>query len=187
MTIYHWLIIACWMVFIVFWLISSLNIKRSRSYSFGAFGFLMRLLALFILIGLARLGYLQQSIHRYVEVPASVGIAGVALAVIGIGFALWARVYLGRNWGMPMSMRVDPELVTSGPYRYVRHPIYTGVLLAMLGTALVIGSWWFVFFLFGFAYFVYSAITEERLLEKEFPGSYSEYKKRTKMLIPYVL
>jgi protein-S-isoprenylcysteine O-methyltransferase Ste14 len=60
---------------------------------------------------------------------------GAALFVCGIALAVWARLHLGRNWGMPMTQRAEPELVTSGPYRFVRHPIYSGLLTAMLGTA----------------------------------------------------
>jgi protein-S-isoprenylcysteine O-methyltransferase Ste14 len=55
----------------------------------------------------------------------------------GIALAIWARVHLGRNWGMPMTQKAEPELVTSGPYRFVRHPIYSGLLAWLLGTALV--------------------------------------------------
>ena len=62
---------------------------------------------------------------------------GAVLSTCGIALAVWARLHLGRNWGMPMTQRAEPELVTSGPYRFVRHPIYSGLLAAMLGTALV--------------------------------------------------
>lgn len=65
--------------------------------------------------------------------------AGVALVLCGLGTAVWARISLGRNWGMPMSEKEEPELVTSGPYGVVRHPIYSGIVLATVGTALVAG------------------------------------------------
>jgi protein-S-isoprenylcysteine O-methyltransferase Ste14 len=58
---------------------------------------------------------------------------GAVLFACGIALAVWARLHLGRNWGMPMTQRAEPELVTSGPYRFVRHPIYSGLLTAMLG------------------------------------------------------
>jgi protein-S-isoprenylcysteine O-methyltransferase Ste14 len=64
-------------------------------------------------------------------------VIGAVLFACGIALAVWARLHLGRNWGMPMTQRAEPELVTSGPYRFVRHPIYTGLQAAMLGTALV--------------------------------------------------
>jgi protein-S-isoprenylcysteine O-methyltransferase Ste14 len=70
---------------------------------------------------------------------AALGWLGVAACATGIGIATWARVCLGRNWGMPMTVRARPTLVRSGPYRVVRHPIYSGLLLAAIGSALVTG------------------------------------------------
>src|SRR6185503_8446049 len=111
---------------------------------------------------------------------------GDACAVVGITFAIWARYTLGRNWGMPMSVKEKPELVTSGPYALVRHPIYTGVLLALLGSTFVVGLWWLIIFAVGTIYFLYSAAREEALMMKEFPNEYPAYKARTKMLIPLI-
>jgi protein-S-isoprenylcysteine O-methyltransferase Ste14 len=87
---------------------------------------------------------------------------------------------------MPMTQHENPELVTSGPYRLVRHPIYTGMSSMLIGTALVyplaalpcLGM---------VGYTVYSALREERDMEQRFPGSYAEYKKRSKMLVPFLL
>jgi protein-S-isoprenylcysteine O-methyltransferase Ste14 len=61
-----------------------------------------------------------------------------------VGLAVLGRFYLGRNWGLPASRKENPELVTDGPYSYVRHPIYGGILLAMLGTAIGAGAFWVV-------------------------------------------
>jgi protein-S-isoprenylcysteine O-methyltransferase Ste14 len=110
---------------------------------------------------------------------------GVVICACGMAFAIWARFHLGRNWGMPMSLKKDAELVTTGPYAYVRHPIYTGMILAMLGTTLVI-IWWAVPLVAFFVYFVYSAKTEEKIMLGEFGARYTEYMKHTKMLIPFV-
>jgi protein-S-isoprenylcysteine O-methyltransferase Ste14 len=108
------------------------------------------------------------------------------LYVLGLGLAVWARVYIGRNWGTPMSRKQDPELVTSGPYRMVRHPIYSGIILASIGTAVAISLYWLIVAaLFG-AYFIYSALQEERFMAEQFPNTYPEYKRSTKMLIPFV-
>jgi protein-S-isoprenylcysteine O-methyltransferase Ste14 len=112
---------------------------------------------------------------------------GMFLLVCGLAFAVWARIYLGRNWGMPMTQKDEPELVTAGPYSRVRHPIYSGLLLAILGTALATNLYW-LFALVAFAvYFTYSAKVEERQLLASFPAAYPAYKARTKMLIPFVL
>ena len=111
---------------------------------------------------------------------------GLVLFVAGLALAIWARMNLGRNWGTPMSQKDEPELVTTGPYRLVRHPIYSGILAAGLGTAVAL-SWWWVFAV-GVAgiYFTYSATAEERFLMGQFPDSYPAYKRSTKMLVPFI-
>ena len=111
---------------------------------------------------------------------------GLALFVLGLALAVWARVYLGRNWGMPMSQKADPELVTTGPYRSIRHPIYSGIILAMIGTAMAVSLYWLVAVVLLGAYFIYSATVEERFMGGRFPDSYPEYKRSTKMLIPFI-
>ena len=90
-----------------------------------------------IVVVLVRLGAFRGS-----GVNSDAWRAGIGLVLFGAGlsFAVWARIHIGRNWGTPMSQKDDPELVTSGPYRLVRHPIYTGILLAGLGTAVAL-SW----------------------------------------------
>ncbi len=115
-----------------------------------------------------------------------VGWLGAILSFVGIAFAVWARYHLGKNWGMPMSVKDHPELVTTGPYRYVRHPIYTGVILSAIGTALVVGDWWICILALMCIYFIFSALQEEKLMAAEFPNQYPEYKKRSKMLIPFI-
>lgn len=111
---------------------------------------------------------------------------GVVLCVLGFGFAFWARGSIGRNWGMPMSLREGHELVTTGPYAYVRHPIYSGLMLAMVGTALALTPLWMIIFPLYFAYFLFSARTEEKMMLAQFPDAYPAYRRRTKMLIPFV-
>jgi protein-S-isoprenylcysteine O-methyltransferase Ste14 len=113
--------------------------------------------------------------------------AGLAVFVTGLALAVWARVYLGRNWGMPMSQRADPELVTTGPYGKIRHPIYSGVILGMAGTAMAVGPYWLNAVAILGAYFLFSAVVEERAMTKLFPADYPPYKRATKMLIPYIL
>ena len=87
---------------------------------------------------------------------------------------------------MPMTEKADPELVTGGPYRRIRHPIYSGIILAMIGTMLAVDWYWgFVVALAG-AYFIFSAVVEERNMARDFPSTYPEYKHRTKMLVPFI-
>ena len=110
----------------------------------------------------------------------------MALFVAGLGLAVWARVHLGRNWGTPMSEKVDAELVTSGPYRYIRNPIYSGLILAAIGTSVAISWYWLVAAVLMGAYFVYSAGVEEQTMLRLFPDSYPEYRRSTRKLIPFV-
>ncbi|MGO9343000.1 MAG: methyltransferase family protein, partial [Acidimicrobiales bacterium] len=123
--------------------------------------------------------------HDFNSDPWRAGI-GIALFAAGLGFAIWARVNIGRNWGTPMSQKDDPQLVTSGPYRLVRHPIYSGILVAGVGTAAALSWSWMVVVAVAGVYFVYSATVEERNLTAQFPDSYPEYRRSTKMLVPFI-
>jgi protein-S-isoprenylcysteine O-methyltransferase Ste14 len=112
---------------------------------------------------------------------------GLGLFALGLGFAIWARLHIGRNWGTPMSQKDEPELVTSGPYRLVRHPIYSGILVAGVGTAVSLNWRWLIPVALAGAYFVYSATVEERYLAEQFPDDYPGYMRSSKMLIPFIL
>ena len=113
--------------------------------------------------------------------------AAVLGLLAGLAFAIWARVHIGRNWGVPMTRKPDPELVTTGPYHLVRHPIYSGILLGGLGTAIALGWFWFIAVGIMGVYFFYSATVEERFMTSQFPDAYPAYKRSTKMLLPFVL
>ena len=85
-----------------------------------------------------------------------------------------------------MSQKDDPELVTSGPYRLVRHPIYSGILTAGVGTAVALSWAWLIAVALGSVYFVYSATVEERNMTEQFPVAYPAYQRSSKMLIPFI-
>jgi protein-S-isoprenylcysteine O-methyltransferase Ste14 len=95
-------------------------------------------------------------------------------------------VHIGRNWGTPMTQKDEPELVTSGPYRLVRHPIYSGIVVAGIGTGVALTWFWLAPVGLAGIYFIYSATVEERYLDEQFPDSYPAYKRSTKMLVPFV-
>jgi protein-S-isoprenylcysteine O-methyltransferase Ste14 len=172
-------VLSAWAVFWIYWLIAAAGAKQSvRTSRFRPPGLI--LFAVFVLLRVFRTGTLAVS-------SPIVQVVGLILFASGLGLAVWARIYLGRNWGMPMTERTEPELVTSGPYRFVRHPIYSGLLLAVLGTALAISLYWLIALVFLGAYFTYSATVEERLMTTSFPGEYASYKAHTRMLIPFVL
>ena len=178
-----------WVLFWGYWLISatgakktiSLNLRRFAGVRIGIF-----ILALVLIRLSAVQGYRLGGIYAPQSSGAVAGI-GFVLFLAGLLVAIWARVYLGRNWGMPMSLKQDPELVTSGPYRFIRHPIYSGILLAVLGTALVSGLYWLIILIAVGLYFIYSASQEEKIMLRQFPETYPVYMRKTKMLIPFVL
>lgn len=176
---------ACWVVFLVIWAVTSLRAKTSVRRGLNSAGVLFRVGVLVLALALGQ-GVARGWIPRPAPFPYGVQAAGVALTVLGIGFAVWARMILGSNWGMPMTLREKPDLITAGPYGLVRHPIYTGIIFAMLGTALTVGAWWFFVLLIAFGYFLISALQEEKDMVQHFPDAYPAYMARTKRLIPFV-
>ena len=180
-----------WVVFWVGWLIAAFTAKSSRGRP-GQFGwFAIGRIALIVVVILAvhrSLNGHSLSGHGALSATTDAALAGVGLAlwVAGLALAVWARLYIGRNWGMPMTRREEPELVTTGPYRFIRHPIYTGIIGALAGTALATSLYALIAVAVLFAYFAFSAYREESFLAREFPGAYPAYRARTKMLVPFV-
>jgi protein-S-isoprenylcysteine O-methyltransferase Ste14 len=170
-----------WVVFWIGWLAAGVQSKPGRQ-AWGR-GAGVRLAIAVVVITLVRVGALRG--HGVNHSPWVAGI-GVALFALGLTFAVWARVHIGRNWGTPMSQKAEPELVTSGPYHLVRHPIYSGIILAMIGTAVAISPYWLVVVALLGGYFVFSATREERYMAERFPEAYPEYRRTTKMLVPFV-
>jgi protein-S-isoprenylcysteine O-methyltransferase Ste14 len=173
-------ILAGWAAFEIYWLVASIGVKAGRTRSTRLVG--PRAGVIVAILLLLRLGVLKG--HGTTSDPWLQGF-GLAVFLLGLVLAIWARVYLGRNWGTPMSEKADPELVTTGPYSSIRHPIYSGMILAMIGTAIAVSLYWLAAVVVLGAYFAYSAIVEERFMAGWFPGSYPEYKRSTKMLIPF--
>ncbi len=170
-----------WAAFWIYWLVAALSMKSghvpwSRELR-------IRALILVLVIVLIRLGAFRN--HGINTDPWRGGV-GLGLFALGLGFAIWARLHIGRNWGTPMSQKDDPELVTSGPYHLVRHPIYSGILVAGVGTAVALNWLWTIAVVLAGTYFVYSATVEERNLAEQFPETYPAYRRSTKMLVPFV-
>ena len=170
-----------WAAFWLYWLVAALSTKRGRiSWSHEG---RIRVVIIVLAIVLVRLGVLRG--HHATTDPWREAL-GLALFGVGLGFAIWARVHIGRNWGTPMTQKDEPELVTSGPYRLVRHPIYSGILAAGIGTAVALNWFWMAPVGLAGVYFLYSARVEERYLAEQFPGSYPAYERSTRMLVPFV-
>jgi protein-S-isoprenylcysteine O-methyltransferase Ste14 len=175
-------ILVGWVAFWIYWLAASANVKAGQTRWTRFAG--IRVGVILVVLLLLRVRAFKG--HVATSSPWLQGI-GLAVFVLGLALAIWARVFLGRNWGMPMSQKADPELVTTGPYRSIRHPIYTGIILAMVGTTIAVSLYWLVAVVVIGAYFLYSAVVEERSMARLFPDSYPAYKQSTKMLIPYLI
>jgi protein-S-isoprenylcysteine O-methyltransferase Ste14 len=124
---------------------------------------------------------------RLVLFPANPWITalGVALTAVGLGFAAWARAYIGTNWSGAVTVKVGHQLITTGPYRWVRHPIYSGMILAMLGTALerqqVRGI---VAVVLLYAGFKIKSKIEEHAMTNTFGAEYDDYSRTTGAIVP---
>jgi protein-S-isoprenylcysteine O-methyltransferase Ste14 len=124
---------------------------------------------------------------RFAPNVHSIRVAGLALTIAGCAFAIWARLMLGSNWSGRATVKADHQLVTRGPYALARHPIYTGLLLASVGTALTYGEWHGALgVVLIFLALSVKMSQEERLMMQTFPAAYPSYRGSVKALIPWV-
>ncbi|MEO6823016.1 MAG: isoprenylcysteine carboxylmethyltransferase family protein [Candidatus Nanopelagicales bacterium] len=170
-----------WAAFWLYWLVAAFSMKRGRVPWSRELG--IRAVIVVVLIVLVRSGAFRD---RGLNTDPWRGGLGLALCALGLGFAIWARVHIGRNWGSPMTQKNEPELVNSGPYRLVRHPIYSGILVAGVGTAVALSWAWLIAVVVAGIYFVYSATVEERYMTEHFPDADPTYKRSTKLFVPFV-
>ena len=170
-----------WAAFWLYWLVAASSIKRGRV----PWSRELRIRAVIVLIVIFLIRFRVLRGHALNTDPWRAAL-GLVLFAAGLGFAVWARVHIGRNWGSPMTQKDEPELVTSGPYHLVRHPIYSGILAAGVGTAVALSWTWLIAVVLACVYFLYSATVEERYLNEQLPDAYPAYKRRTKMLVPFI-
>jgi protein-S-isoprenylcysteine O-methyltransferase Ste14 len=113
------------------------------------------------------------------------GVVGLLMAVCGMGIALWSRAALGSYWSDKVILQTEHRLIRSGPYACMRHPLYSGVLLAVLGTALVLGEWrGLLSFTILLVNYVIKAKREERILAERFGEDFADHMSRTGFLLP---
>lgn len=172
-----------WGTFWLYWLVAAVSIKRKRGRVAWSRELGIRAVIAVIVVLLIRLGAFRD--HGLKTDWWRAGL-GLVIFPVGLGFAILARVHIGRNWGSPMMETDEPELVTGGPYRLVRHPIYSGILVAGVATAVALNWQWLTAVVLAGVYFVYSATVEEHYLTERFPDAYPVYKRSTKMLVPFV-
>ena len=178
---------ACWVAWAAYWLIMAFTTKRTVERG-GFVGY--RLVTLAFFAGLAAIGLLfhVSTRARVWHTSLTVGILADCLVLAGASFTVWARIALGRNWSAEVTFKQDHDLIESGPYALVRHPIYTGLLLMAFSTAIAYGR------AIGFALFVsicgglwWKARDEERIMSSHFPEAYAKYKTRVRAIVPFVL
>jgi protein-S-isoprenylcysteine O-methyltransferase Ste14 len=183
------IISTCWGVFFIVWVLAALFTKRTVYHESGA-----RRLRYIIPIALGC--YLVFRGYRFgppfnihfIPQTHAVLVAAAILCLCGLGFCLWARAVLGRNWSGTVTLKEDHELIIRGPYRLVRHPIYTGLLAMLLGTALEYGHIaGMIGLILAFASFWIKSNYEEEVMRKQFPEQYAAYRERVKRIIPFVL
>ncbi len=114
------------------------------------------------------------------------GTVGVILCAGGMAFLVWGRQHLGKNWSQTVSTKEGHELVTSGPYALVRHPMSSGGLIACIGSAIALGGPFIFLLVLLTPLFLWRVRAEDKLMAQQFPNEYLAYKKRTKALIPFV-
>jgi len=125
---------------------------------------------------------------RLVPHTPEVAWLGALLTAAGLAFAIWARVVLGRNWSGQVTVKEGHELIRTGPYALSRHPIYTGLVLALLGTALAVGEMRaLIALLLAVGSFCYKMSLEEAVMRRTFGGAYDDYARQVKALIPFVV
>ncbi len=189
MSLQRWIIAGLWLLFIASWAIAGAGAKRSVSASRLRWRWEigLRVVVILLIVALLQSRSLRQIIadtQDSVSHSRILGWTGVVLSLLGFGLAISARRHLGRNWGLPMSRKEQSELVTSGPYGLIRHPIYTGLILAMLGSATGVHVFWALLLVIAGPYFIYSARQEEAVMLHLFPEQYAVYRARTGMFAP---
>lgn len=177
-----WTVYGLWLALVVYLTVTAVGVKRDDKPHLGqSFALMFAMIAAFVAPHLA--------IFRFVEfAPVGAVPSGVGLIVCLAGMALlvWARQSLGKNWSQTVSAKQDHELITSGPYRLVRNPMYTGGILACIGSAIVAGGAFVFLLALLMPLFVWRVSAEDRLMARQFPDEYPDYRRRTKGLIPFV-
>ena len=185
---YRYTFPAMWLSWMIYWWAASRNVKSTvRRESLPS-----RLLHI-VPLAIAALLFCVQNVHvaflgeRFLPLAEWPFWLGSFLTAGGLAFTVWARLHLGKNWSGTITIKEGHELVTSGPYAFVRHPIYTGLLLAFLGSALALGDWRGVLAFALAAGALWRKLRiEERWMRQQFGGAYEAYSRRVAALVPFI-
>jgi len=187
-TVSNYIIIGCWISFLVYWLISAAGQKATAEPQSVSSALLHRIP---VMLGWFLMAYrgLPPSLNQ-VLLPRTdlTQILGAVVCVLGLYVTVWARRTLAGNWSSDVTFKQGHELVRTGPYRFVRHPIYTGLLLMCLGSAIDVGRLhsWLGLVAVGIGFWI-KLRQEEQLMLRYFPDQYPGYRKQVKALVPFVI
>lgn len=182
--IFIYLTIGLWAIMAFYWIIEA-KINSQTNFSSEIFS-LAKLIFSFFIIYLPLLtdGWLAKELYISNNIT---NVLGVVLCGVGVIFAMWGRNKLEKNWSGRILIQEQHSFIQTGPYKIVRHPQYTGSILAFFGTSLLLGYIfgfiWSIFLMFGL---IVKAKMEEKILANKFPNEYSNYKKKVKMIIPHI-
>jgi protein-S-isoprenylcysteine O-methyltransferase Ste14 len=181
-SVFSWLVYAGWGLLILYLIVVGRTARRDTEPDLGqSFGLMYALIAAFALPYVPIFGFVN-----YAPVNTPLSMVGLLVFVTGVIFFVAARQALGQNWSQTVSAKAEQELVTAGPYRYVRHPMYAAGLLACIGAAVVVGGPFVFMVITLLPIFMWRVGAEDKLMTQQFPAEYPGYMQRTKSLIPFV-
>lgn len=181
----------CWIIVLIYWTFTSFNAKKAKSQEnvFTQFiQYWLPLLVAFLLLGPGDWFGNSWLRENFVEHTNTVGYIGLAFAIIGAIIACYARFLLGKNWSLSVQQKNEHELIQSGIYGIVRHPIYLGMLLLFIGNGIIVGDYRAIIaVLIVFISIWFKLKKEEQLLIAIFGEKYRAYQQKTKRIIPFIL
>ncbi len=182
------IIYDAWIIVGVLWLVIGLSTKSTVKVQSPALRLPQSalMIAAYLLL-FARTAAVGPLALRVVPASPASAYAGLALTLAGLIITVWARFFLGKNWSATPTIKQDHELIRSGPYAFVRHPIYSGLLLAILGTAIYVGELrGLLAFVLAVIGFKWKTLTEESFMREQFGTQYDDYKRQVKGLVPFI-